>query len=119
MDFAPAYILKRGLFRIREFLHHYYIDGTRFLFYKFINFMEVVDRSVAFGITLRNFFVPLYRDYTVVGRVLGVIFRSIRLLIGGAIYLFLGSVFMLIVLTWLLIPIILIALSFGGGKNFK
>lgn len=119
MDFAPAYILKRGLFRIREFLHHYYIDGTRFLFYKFINFMEVVDRSVAFGITFRNFFVPLYRDYTIVGRVLGVIFRSIRLLIGGVIYLFLGSIFMLIVLTWLLVPVVLITFSFGGVNNFK
>lgn len=117
MDFAPAYILKRGLFRIKEFLHHYYIDGTRFLFYKFINFLERVDQSVAFRITLKNFFVPLYRDYTIIGRVMGIIFRSIRILAGSFIYLFLGSIFLLVVLTWLLIPIILIALSFGADKN--
>lgn len=119
MDFAPAYILKRGLFRIREFLHHYYIDGTRFLFYKFINFVESIDQSVAFGITLKNFFIPLYRDYTFMGRILGIIFRTGRLLVGGVIYLLLGIIFLLIVLGWLLVPIILIALSFGGEKVIK
>lgn len=117
MDFAPAYILKRGLFRIKEFLHHYYIDGTRFLFYKFINFLENMDRSIAFRITLKNYFVPLYRDYTFMGRILGIIFRSIRLLLGGITYLFIGIVFLLLVLFWLLVPIILVALAFGGSIN--
>ncbi len=117
MDFAPAYILKRGLFRIKEFLHHYYIDGTRFLFYKFTNFLENIDQSVAFKITWKNFFVPLYRDYTIVGRIMGIIFRSIRIVVGAAVYLFLGTIFLLVVLIWLLIPIILVALSFGAGRK--
>ena len=116
MDFAPAYILKRGLFRIREFLHHYYIDGTRFLFYRFTNLLEKLDLSIAFTITWKNFFVPLYRDYTIVGRVMGIIFRSIRLLVGGLIYLFLGVLFLLIVLGWLLVPIILTAATFAVNK---
>jgi hypothetical protein len=115
MDFAPAYILKRGLFRIKEFLHHYYIDGTRFLFDKFIGFLENIDRSVAFKITLKNFFVPLYRDYSIIGRILGVIFRSIRLLFGAIIYSVLGIFFLLLILFWFLVPIILVALAFGGS----
>lgn len=115
MDFAPAYIIKRGLFRIKEFLHHYYIDGTRFLFYKFINFLESIDRSVAFKITLKNFFVPLYRDYSIIGRILGVIFRSMRLILGAVVYSILGIIFLLLILFWFLVPIILVALAFGGS----
>lgn len=118
MDFAPAYILKRLLFRVKDFFHHYYVDGTRFLFYEFINFLERIDRSVAFRITFKNFFVPLYRDYSIIGRILGILFRSIRLLGGGVIYIFLGIIFLLLILFWFLLPIILVALAFGGySKN--
>ena len=115
MDFAPAYILKRGLFRIKEFLHHYYADGTRFLFYKFINFLESLDQSIAFRITLKNFFVPLYRDYSIIGRILGVFFRSVRLLLGVLIYSFFGVLFLLLILFWFLVPIALVALAFSGS----
>ncbi len=70
----------------------------------FISFLERLDRTLAVKVTMRHFFEPLYKDYTILGRILGVIFRSGRVVVGGMVYLFFGIIFLAICLIWLLIP---------------
>ena len=53
--------------------------------------LTAADQSFAVAITLRHFFEPLYKDYSIVGRVLGIVFRSARVVIGGVCYLFLAA----------------------------
>lgn len=105
MSFAPIYLVERGLFRIYEFFRHWYADGSRFLAHVFISSLERLDRSFAVRITLRYFFEPLYKDYTVVGRILGVVFRSIRILLGTAVYLVCTVFFVAIYALWLALPL--------------
>jgi len=111
MSFSLIYIVHRAVYRALDFFHHWYVDGSRVLAHKFVSVLEDADKSVAIRLTLRYFFQPLYKDYTVVGRILGVIFRSGRILIGGVFYLFLGLIFLVIYLVWVLIPPVIIYLA--------
>ena len=68
---------------------------------------ETLDRSLALRVNLHHFFEPLYQDRTIIGYVLGFIFRLARLLVGVAIYLVLAAAFALIYLIWCLTPLYL------------
>lgn len=104
MNFALIYILHRFLYRLVDFLHHWYVHGSRWLFHYFISTLENIDRTVALRITLKYFFEPLYKDYTFIGRILGIIFRSGRVLGGFAVYTVFVLVFLPIYIAWLFIP---------------
>ena len=104
MDFAPISLIQRFFYRFIDFFHHWYVDGSRVIAHRFISTLEVADQTFAVKITLRYFFQPLYRDYSVIGRVLGVIFRSGRILIGAAVYAAIASLFLIFYLAWLAVP---------------
>jgi hypothetical protein len=108
MNFALIYLIHRFFYRLFDFFHHWYIDGSRHFAHVFISFLERLDEVFAVKITLKYFFHPLYGDYTIVGRVLGIIFRSFRILIGGAVYVLAGLVFLVIYLGWLAVPPIIL-----------
>ena len=55
--------------------------------------LTAADQSFAVAITLRHFFEPLYKDYSVIGRIFGIVFRTFRVVIGGVLYLFIALVF--------------------------
>ena len=108
MNFALVYLLHRALYRLFDFFHHWYVHGSRNLFHYFVSSLERVDRTIAIRVTLRYFFQPLYKDYTIIGRILGVFFRSARILIGLFIYVFAIALFALIYLAWVLLPPVLL-----------
>ena len=108
MDFAAVYLVQRFFYRIGDFFHHWYVDASLGWGHSFISALEDLDRTFAVGITLRHFFEPLYRDYSVIGRILGVVFRSGRLLIGGAGYAVIALVFAALYLVWVAVLPVLI-----------
>lgn len=114
MNFAPGYLLYRSLFRFSDFFHHWYVDGSKVFFHGLISALEKADKLFAVGINLRFFFRPIYGDYSVIGRFLGVIFRAVRIIIGTAFYLLLLAVFLPIYFLWLLIPASILYLIFNA-----
>ena len=76
--------------------------------------LTAADRSLAVAITLRHFFEPLYKDYSIIGRILGIVFRSARVVIGGVCYFFLALAFAIAYVIWLAIPAVII---FYAAKN--
>ncbi len=108
MNFAPTYLLGRFFYRIYDFLHHWYFDGSRAFFHRFVAVLEVFERIFAVGMTARFFFHPLYGDYTLVGRILGFIFRSCRIAIGLFVYIILLAIFLFLYAIWLSFPAILV-----------
>ncbi len=114
-DFAIGYLIERFFFRLGDFFHHWYADGSRRLTHGFISFLERLDQRLALRITLRYFFQPLYKDYTIIGRILGPIFRLFRSLIGIVVYFVCGIVFFAIYLAWLAIPV---AILYWGAQQF-
>jgi len=108
MPLALIYLLQRALFRIWDFFHHWYGDASRVLFHGFLSTLESADRFFAFRVTLRHFFEPLYQDYSIVGRILGILFRSIRLTLALALYLVFGAVWGVLFTAWYALPLALL-----------
>lgn len=112
MSFAPLYLLNRLFFRLSDFFHHWYLDGSRTILHHFVSVFESLDRTFALRITLRYFWRPLYGDYSVVGHIFGFFFRSARLLIGGVIYLALAIVMLALYLIWLALPFLILFFAY-------
>ena len=106
MGFAPLYLLNRFFFRLTDFFHHWYLSGSRAIGRRFVVFLEDMDSVLALRATARNFFRPLYGDYSGVGRVLGVVFRTGRILIALLLYIFCTLLFAVMYAAWLLLPFI-------------
>lgn len=106
MSFSLLYLTSRFFFRLSDFFHHWYIHGSRNLAHGFVSLLERIDRVIAFRVTLRHFGEPLYKDYTFMGRIFGVIFRTIRLGLGALVYTALGICFGVVYLLWITLPFI-------------
>jgi len=114
MDFSFVYLVQRFFYRFFDFFHHWYIDGSRRFAHIFISTLESADRTFAVKITMRHFFEPLYKDYTVIGRILGIIFRTGRIAIGAVAYFVIAGIFAAIYLVWLAIPAVIL---FYAARN--
>ncbi|MEK7508005.1 MAG: hypothetical protein AAB602_02900 [Patescibacteria group bacterium] len=108
MSFSLVYLLSRAIYRIGDFFHHWYVDGSRVFIHSFISKLENLDKGFALQVTIKHFFEPLYKDYSIVGRILGIPFRAVRISIGGIIYLIFSVIFLAMYLAWLLIPAVII-----------
>ncbi len=108
MNFSLTYLVGRFIYRIFDFFHHWYADASKVFFHKFISFLESLDQTIAMRVTLRYFFQPLFKDYTFIGRILGVVFRTGRILIGLAVYAFVFVIFLAIYVLWLSAPVIML-----------
>lgn len=114
MDNALTYLFQKFACNIIEFLRHWYVRSARLYWYFIINKLERIDYRLAWKITLKNLFKPLYKDYSFLGRVLGFIFRLGRLFLGAIIYSIIFAIAICFYLFWLLIPIALIYQIFAG-----
>ena len=108
MNFSFVYIAQRAVYRLGDFFHHWYVDGSRRLIHDLVARLEELDKSFAFKVTIQHFFEPLYKDYSIIGRILGVLFRSGRVAVGGFAYAVFSIIFLAIYLIWISIPIALV-----------
>ncbi|MEE8131479.1 MAG: hypothetical protein V3T98_00260 [Candidatus Paceibacterota bacterium] len=105
MATAFIYLFNRFVYRITEFFRHWYIKSFFIYSHFVVSQLEKLDRILAFKITLRYLFRPLYQDYSFLGYVLGFIFRVARLIFGGIIYAVVFVIAVAIYLIWLLVPV--------------
>ncbi len=108
MSFSVAYLVQRFFLRIFYFFHHWYFDGSRAIGRRFMATLAAADRSFAIRVTVSHFFEPLYKDYSFIGRILGVVFRTFRIAIGLVVYLFLVACFAAAYVVWLAIPLLIL-----------
>ena len=114
MHFALVYLAHRALFRVGSFFSHWYIDASLALLHGALSFLEEADQRIALRVTLRHFFEPLYQDYSIVGRILGVIFRFFRVLAGTLLYAGALLLAAIIAAFWYAVPLILIFYAITG-----
>lgn len=110
MSNFALYLVERFLYRIVDFFHHWYIGASRYFLRGLFSFLTQLDSTFAVHITVRHFFEPLYKDYSPIGRIVGIIFRSGRVLIGSVIYIVLTAIFLAAYVAWLLVPILILLL---------
>lgn len=102
--YALVYIINSAIAEIAEFFSHWYLGGFRSMARWLIGTLERLDHFFAFRITFRYFGKPLFQDRTVVGYILGFIFRTLRLLVGGIVYFVVIVVAIGVYLIWAGIP---------------
>lgn len=112
MNVAGIYLIHRFFYRLTDFFYHWYVRGSRVFLHYGISLLERLDRYFAVKITLRHFFEPLYQDYSAMGRILGFIFRPLRVIVGFAVYILVGAVWTLFYFIWLSIPITILGYVF-------
>jgi len=108
MALAFIYLTQRFFYRIFEFLRHWYVKSMKIYLNFVINRLETLDYYLAWKITLKNLFHPLYGDYSFIGYTLGFIFRLARLILASIIYAFIFIFAAAFYIFWLAIPLILI-----------
>ncbi len=101
---ALLYLVRRFFFRIKIFLGHWYVKSARIYSNFVLNQLERLDRLLAWRITLRNLFQPLYGDFSLIGYVLGFCFRVVRLIFGSIVYLAVFIIALGVYIFWLIIP---------------
>lgn len=109
LAFAPLYLIYRLAYEILAFFKHWYWDSFLLVNKRIRRFLARIDRTVALRITLRNLFQPLYQDYTMLGYTLGLLFRSVRIVLGGALYAVLMLIIFALYALWLAIPLFLLS----------
>lgn len=100
-----AYLANRFIYRITAFLRHWYVDSFWWASRQAVNALESLDRRFALRITLRNFFKPLYQDYTIIGHILGIFFRFWRVIFAALLYAVLIVAVTACYIAWALLPI--------------
>ncbi len=101
---AFIYLGERFLYRIVEFLRHWYVKSGKIYSNFVLNKLTQIDEVLALRITWNHLLEPLFKDYSIIGRVLGFIFRTIRLIVAGIIYIFIFAIAIFAYFLWLLIP---------------
>ncbi|MBI2414934.1 ATP-dependent Clp protease ATP-binding subunit [candidate division WWE3 bacterium] len=69
----------------------------------------LVNNEASFILNLKMLFVPLFGDYTWVGRLMGFVYRTIKIILGLLIILFLFLLGIVVFLGWYILPIYLLA----------
>ena len=105
---ALIYLGQRFIYRVVGFLYHWYVAGTRAYWHGVVELFERMDHTLAWNITRKHLFKPLYGDYSVVGYILGFIFRIGRLCGASIVYIILFLILAGAYIIWLLIPFTLV-----------
>lgn len=98
-----TYLINRFFYRLIEFLRHWYFNSFKIYSHFIISLLEKFDRKLAFKVTVKHLFHPLYQDQTLIGYTLGFFFRTARLIIGGVFYILIIAVAIFIYLAWLMV----------------
>ena len=114
MNYALVYMVHRGMFRVVDFFHHWYVDASKALIHRFVSALENLDQTFAVRLTLAHFFEPLYKDYSIPGRAFGIVFRTGRVIIGAALYAVIGACFLALYIAWLVLPLIVLFFVFDN-----
>lgn len=101
---VPVYIAMRFAQRFFEFFDHWYRGGSRFFWNGLIDTLSSLEGVFAVAMTVRHIFEPLYQDKTIIGYILGFIFRTLRATLGLIVYLAVIAMAFLLYLAWLLAP---------------
>lgn len=111
---AFTYLARRFFYRAWTFLEHWYVRSGRIYSNFVLGRLERLDRVLAWKITARHLLEPLYKDYSVIGYMLGFLFRFVRLIVASAVYAVVFIVAVGCYLLWLALPLYLIAKAVLG-----
>ena|SRR3989338_9969310 len=90
------------------FVYWWYFEVPVYFILYILKFVTVYLDRLAVPLMLRSLFIPLFHDYTIMGRVLSFFFRVSRIIFGLVVNVMLTIVLSFFFLTWLTIPVFII-----------
>ncbi|MDP2696106.1 MAG: hypothetical protein Q8O87_02525 [bacterium] len=90
------------------FLRHWYVGGFFVISHHSLNILQLLDRRLALKVTFRHWLKPLYQDYTAMGYIFGLVFRTTRVFIASLIYAALILVAAAVYIIWAVAPVYII-----------
>ncbi|MDI6820863.1 MAG: hypothetical protein QMD65_01655 [Patescibacteria group bacterium] len=109
---ALVYLVEKLFYRIIQFFRHWYVKSMRIYFNFVMDQLKELDYFLAWRITLKHLLEPLYKDYTILGYILGFGFRLGRLLVSSFIYLIVFTIAIGFYIIWLVAPIYILSRVF-------
>lgn len=89
----------------------WYWDSLKTFWRTWKNSILYLEEDLAVGLMWKLLFVPLFHDSTIMGRILSLLFRLTRILIGLLAFFLATILIILLAMTWLLLPLLAIFLS--------
>jgi len=98
---------------LQNYIHWYFVFVPQYLVSILFRYIGYIDDKLAITVMASYIFVPLFNDKTVLGYVLGFVFRLIRIIFGGFILLvFIISAFLILVF-WVIAPALFLYYGFS------
>jgi hypothetical protein len=108
MNFLKALILDDLI----EFLDFWFYHFPKRIIRHFFDRIYVLDNDLKVKANLRNLSKPLYGDYTIIGRILALPYRLIKIFLGFVVYFMLLVFYLLFLLLWLTGPFFILSYGF-------
>jgi ATP-dependent Clp protease ATP-binding subunit ClpA len=89
------------------FIKFYFFDSVSLLFRLWKNTIALLEEDLAVGLMIRLYFVPLFHDASIVGRLLSIIFRTVRIAIGFFAFIVASVVIFTGAFIWIASPVLL------------
>jgi hypothetical protein len=93
------------LYSFQDFLRWWYIKMPIWHLRELNRLNVVIDDQLSLSFLTKTFFVPWHRDFSFMGIIFGIAMRILYLPIALLIYLVLNSIYIAIILIWLILPI--------------
>ncbi len=111
---AKQSFIWRYLDVIRHFLVWLTYDGTLAVYRLWQNTASSFENQIAVTTTFKNLGRPLFQDYSREGRLIGFLFRVIRVIAGIAVQIVVAIFFAIVAVVWLILPYYLL---YQIGRN--
>ncbi|MDP3901475.1 MAG: hypothetical protein Q8Q37_00655 [bacterium] len=105
---ALVYLINRFFYRLIGFLRHWYVGGFFVVGHRALVILQFLDKQLALKVTFRHWFKPLYQDYTILGYILGLFFRTSRIIIATGLYLIIIVAAAVVYIIWAAAPLYII-----------
>lgn len=91
-------------YSIKEFLSWWYIKMSIWHLKMLNRVATLADDYLSISILFKNFFLPWHRDYSLIGYVFGILIKILYLPLAVVTYIFVCTVYLVLILVWLLLP---------------
>jgi len=90
-------------------LKFWYVVSPAWFWHAAMSSIGSFDEILALRATAKNIFRPVFQDYTFQGRLIGFFLRLGRIVAGLVMYFFILLFWMILLATWLLLPLLAIS----------
>lgn len=87
-----------------KFAYEWYIEDSRAFWNGFVGFLKFTDRDFGLIANIYNWLSPLYGDYSLIGKFIGPILRTLRILFFSLVYAVFFIVAVILYFLWLAAP---------------